>query len=97
MLIMMELLTKILGEDVVDCRTSDQDATSGTVNKMSSKKSGDNVEDINHPDAHGVLEPVGHVVDIKTPNPAVDSNKLLKMHWREDPKPKKPILPLPNP
>lgn len=47
---------------------------------MSSKKSGDNVEDINHPDANGVLEPVGHVVDIKTPNPAVDSNKLLKMH-----------------
>ena len=53
---MMELLTKILGEDVVDPRTSNQ-----------------------------------HVVDIKTPNPAVDSNdsKLLKMHWREDPKPTK--------
>ena len=81
MLIMRtELSTKILGEDVVDCRTSNQDATSGTLNKMSSKKCGDNVEDLNHPDAHGVLEPVGHVVDIKTPNPAVDSNenKLLK-------------------
>ena len=80
MLIMAELSTKILGEDVVDCRTSNQDATSGTLTKMSSKKSGDNVEDINHPDANGVPEPVGHVVDIKTPNPAVDSNKLLKMH-----------------
>ena len=82
MLIMMELSTKILGEDVVDCRTSNQDAPSGTLNKMSSKKCGDNVEDINHPDANGVLEPVGYVVDIKTPNPAVDSNdsKLLKMH-----------------
>jgi len=50
MLIMTELSTKILGEDVVDCRTSNQDATSGTLNKMSSKKCGDNVEDINHPD-----------------------------------------------
>ena len=50
MLIMSELLTKILGEDVVDCRTSNQDATGGTLTKMSSKKCGDNVEDINHPD-----------------------------------------------
>ena len=80
MLIMSELSTKILREDVVDCRTSNEDATRGTLTKMSSKKSGDNVEDINYQDANGVLEPVGYVVDIKTPNPAVDSNenKLLK-------------------
>ena len=57
MLIMSELSTKILREDVVNCRTSNQDATSGTLTKMSSKKSGDNVEDINHPDANGVLAP----------------------------------------
>ena len=57
MLIMSELSTKILGEDIVDCRTSNQDATSGTLNKMSPKKFGDNVEDINHPDTNGVLEP----------------------------------------
>jgi len=80
MLIMTKLSTKLLGEDVVDCRTSNQDATSGTLNKMSSKKSGDNFEDINFQDANGVLEPVGYVVDIKTPNPAVGCNKLLKMH-----------------
>ena len=35
--------------------------------------------------------PWGHVGDIKTPNPAVDSNdsKLLKMLWGENPKPTK--------
>ena len=53
--------------------------------------SSNNVEDSNHPGTNGVLKPWGHVVDIKTPNPAVNSNdnKLLKTLWGADPIPTK--------